>query len=184
MAYVISRYHMIPIEESARGVEIRSKEVRIVPLSSVRLNPRNRNKHTKEQIDRLCKIIKYQGFREPITISNQSGLCAAGEGRVLAMQKLGAESIAAIYEDFDSPDMEYAHLVADNEIARWATLDTAGVNFDLAELDGVAFDLDMLGIKDFVLDPSGFSPGTEEEQGQLDEKKPVECPSCGHKFTT
>lgn len=141
-------------EESVHGVKIRSKEVSIIPLKSVKLNPKNRNVHTAEQIDRLCKIIKYQGFREPITISNQSGLCAAGEGRVLAMDKLGADSIAAIYEDFDSPDMEYAHLVADNEIARWATLDTAGVNFDLAELDGVAFDLDMLGIKDFVLDPA------------------------------
>lgn len=27
-----------------------------------------------------------------------------------------------------------------------------------------------------------FAPGTEGEQGKLDEKVPIECPSCGHKF--
>jgi hypothetical protein len=34
---------------------------------------------------------------------------------------------------------------------------------------------------EFFSDPS-FSPGTEDEQGQLDQKKPVTCPKCGESF--
>jgi hypothetical protein len=32
-------------------------------------------------------------------------------------------------------------------------------------------------------DAPNFLPGTEDEQGQLDRKKPVTCPSCGEEFT-
>lgn len=37
---------------------------------------------------------------------------------------------------------------------------------------------------EFYGEPKNFEPGTEEDQGQLDRKKPVECPACGHEFTT
>jgi ParB family chromosome partitioning protein len=29
-----------------------------------------------------------------------------------------------------------------------------------------------------------FEPVSVDEQGRLDEKKPIECPECGHHFTT
>jgi len=29
-----------------------------------------------------------------------------------------------------------------------------------------------------------FEPASIDEQGRLDEKKPIECPECGHHFTT
>lgn len=31
-------------------------------------------------------------------------------------------------------------------------------------------------------DGPNFSPGTEDDQGRLDQKKPITCPSCGHEF--
>lgn len=34
------------------------------------------------------------------------------------------------------------------------------------------------------LSPPDFQPGTEADQGRLDEKKPITCPECGHVFTT
>lgn len=58
-----------------------------------------------------------------------------------------------ILQDFDDEDQEYAYGVSTNSIASWAELDLSGINADLPEL-GPDFDIDLLGIKDFVLDPA------------------------------
>lgn len=33
-------------------------------------------------------------------------------------------------------------------------------------------------------EPPNFLPGNEDEQGRLDQKKPIKCPHCGEEFTT
>lgn len=60
-----------------------------------------------------------------------------------------------------------------------ADLEFADLNnsFRLPDIDLSHFE------ENFFLDKN-FAPGTEEDQGKLDEKKPVECPNCGHQFTT
>lgn len=150
--------------------------------TAIRPHPKNRNKHSEEQVDRLAEIIKYQGWRHPLIISERSKYLVAGHGRLLAAKKLGLRTVPVHYQSFESDEQEYAFLVSDNAIASWAELDLKGINVDLADL-GPDFDIDLLGIKDFVLDTSDFEPGSLEDQGKLDEKKPVECPSCGHHFT-
>jgi hypothetical protein len=49
-----------------------------------------------------------------------------------------------------------------------------GEDFDFADYDFPDFKFDM-EIPDFL-------PGTEDEQGKLDTKKPITCPECGHEF--
>lgn len=85
-----------------------------------------------------------------------------------------------VYQDFDSTEAEYAFIQADNAIALWAELDLAGINADIGDL-GPDFDINMLGIQDFTLDPD-FEPGDEADQGKLDTKKMKTCPECGHEF--
>ena len=162
---------------------IKSNKIEVIEVKSVKLNPKNRNKHSKEQIDRLAKIIEYQGFRSPIIISNQSGLCVAGEGRILAARQLGLEDIPAIYQDFDDEEQELAFGISHNAIHNWSELDLSGINADLENL-GPEFALDLLGIKDFILEPADFNAGTEDEQGKLDELKELitQCPNCGECF--
>lgn len=122
-----------------------------VDIGDVKPNPKNRNDHPKEQIDRLVEILKYQGFRSPMVVSKRSGLVVAGHGRLLAAKQMGLTSVPVSYQDFDDEDQEYAHQVADNAIASWAKLDFSGINTDVADL-GPGFNMDMLGIKDFELD--------------------------------
>jgi hypothetical protein len=162
-------------------MEIKAKKITLVPIDKIIPNPKNRNTHSEEQVDRLVKLIEANGFRSPLTISNQTGLLVAGHCRLLAAKKLKMNNLPVIYQDFSSPEEEYQVMTADNELARWATLDLSSVHVDIQDLG--PFDLELLGIKDFRLEPD-FQPGTEEEQGKLDEKKPVECPKCGHSFTT
>jgi len=54
---------------------------------------------------------------------------------------------------------------------------------DLGEaLDGLGFSAEEMEGLGAGPDPD-FAPGTEDEQGKLDEKTPIECPHC-HRFFT
>jgi hypothetical protein len=131
--------------------EIKSKKIEIVDINEIKPNPKNRNIHSTEQIDRLCEIIKYQGFRIPLVVSNRSGFLVSGHGRLEAAKKLGLKKLPVIYQDFDSEEQEYASQVSDNAIAAWASLDLSGINSDLGDL-GPEFDINMLGISGFTVD--------------------------------
>lgn len=106
-------------------------------------NPKNNNKHPKNQIERLAKIIDFQGQRQPIVVSNRSGFIVKGHGRLEAIKLLGWEKCAVDYQDYESEAQEYADMVADNQIATWAEFDTQMVLDELPELD---IDTDMLGM--------------------------------------
>lgn len=151
-------------------MKIESKEIKLVPLSEIKLNPKNRNKHPTDQIDRLIDIIKYQGFRRPVTISNLSGFLSCGEGRYLAAKKLKINAIPAMYQDYDSPEQEYADGIADNAIDKWAELDLTSIQNDLADL-GKDFNIDVLGIKNFELDSIAEGLCDEDEVPEVVEPK-------------
>lgn len=132
---------------------IKAHDIQLVALSDIAPNPKNRNKHTPEQIKRLMAIIEYQGFRVPVVVSNRSGRLVAGHGRYLAAKELGLSHLPVIYQDFDSDEQEYAAGVSDNSIASWAELDLSGINLDVPDL-GPDFDIDLLGIQRFLLEPA------------------------------
>jgi hypothetical protein len=144
--------------------DIKANSIEILDISKCVPNKKNRNKHSDEQITRLADIIKYQGFRSPLIISNRSGLVVAGHGRLLAAKFLGLKEVPVIYQDFDSEEQEYAAQVSDNAIASWAELDLSGINADIGEL-GPDFDLEMLGIKDFELEPADKYGGQDGAEG-------------------
>ena len=118
-------------------------------------HPKNRNKHSKDQIDRLAKLYEYHGIRHPIIVSRRSGFIVAGHGRKLAAIMAKVDEVPVVYQDFNSDEAEYAFIQADNAIALWAELDLSGINSDLTDL-GPDFDLDMLGIENFTLDPDAL----------------------------
>ena len=147
-----------------KNIAIHCAHDALVPVSKIKLNPKNRNKHPEEQILRLMEIIKYNGVRRCVTVSKRSGIVTVGHGRIEAMKRLGMKEIPVNFQDYESEDAEYADGVADNAIGLWAELDLAGINSDLGEL-GPDFDLDMLGIKDFVLDiAEKLEPGCDEDE--------------------
>lgn len=125
----------------------------LVDPKSLKFHPKNRNKHPKDQIDRLAKIIEYQGWRYAIKVSNLSGFVTSGHGRIAAAISKKWTKVPVVYQDYSDEDQEYADVQADNAIASWADLDLAGINSDIPDFDP-SFDLDLLGIKNFELDPS------------------------------
>lgn len=152
----------IPVGLTIDGIEIHCQYSELVDISELKPHPKNRNNHSEAQIDRLCEIIKYQGVRHPIKVSNLSGFISSGHGRLLAAKKLGMKRVPVSYQDYTDEAQEYADLIADNAIASWSELDLSGINSDIGDL-GPDFEIDLLGIKDFVLEP------TEKLDPQCDE---------------
>lgn len=162
-----------------QSIDIQSKDIKLVPIDQIKESHKNRNSHSAEQIDRLAKIIQYQGFRNPLIVSNQSGLLVAGHGRLMAARKLGLTELPVMYQDFKDSDAEYAAMVSDNSIASWAELDLAGINSDIGDL-GPDFDIELLGVEGFTLDPHGDfkEPDPKKDPTQKDAML-KSCPNCG-----
>lgn len=122
-------------------------------VATLTRHPKNPNEHSKEQIERLAELIRYQGWRLPIIVSKQSGYIVSGHGRLDAALSMGLKEVPVVFQDFIDDEQEYAFLVSDNAIAAWAALDMASINQYMLDL-GPDFNIDLLGIKDFMLEPS------------------------------
>jgi len=110
-------------------------------------HPRNPNTHNEGQIGLLSKIIKHQGWRNPIVVSKRSGFIVAGHGRLMAAEKLGLEKVPVDLQDFKTEADELAHLVADNRIAELAEIDRSSLADIIAELDTGDLDLELTGFE-------------------------------------
>lgn len=156
---------------------------KLVDPKTLKDNPKNRNKHGQDQIERLAELYAYQGVRHPIVVSNLTGFIVAGHGRKLAAIRAGIKEMPVVFQDFESLDQEYAFIQSDNAVSLWAELDLSAINADIQDL-GPDFDINMLGIQDFTLDVAekNFDPASESDQGKLDQKSKHKCPECGYEF--
>jgi DNA modification methylase len=150
-------------------MKIHCKYDALVPIRDLKPYAKNRNKHPKEQIERLAKILGYQGQRAPIIVGTIPDAVSSeptdprickGHGTADAIALLGEKNAAVVYQHFENEDQRYAFVQSDNAIANWAELDLAGINADLAEMG--PFDIDLLGIEDFTVDVSEHGDGGED----------------------
>jgi hypothetical protein len=95
----------------------------IIKTSDLKPNPKNPNQHPLEQVKLLGAIIRAQGWRGPITISNRSGLIVRGHGRLMAAQLEELIEVPVDYQNYSSDAEEMADLVADNRIAELSDAD-------------------------------------------------------------
>ena len=127
----------------------------MVKIEELRENPRNPNSHPERQIELLGKIIREQGWRAPITVSNRSGYIVRGHGRLQAAQWLGLKTVPVDRQDYESDEAELADLIADNRIAELAIIDDEMLvnligELGLEEIDMELTGFDVDGMTDFV----------------------------------
>ena len=108
-------------------------------------HPRNYNTHPAEQIRLLAKIIKHQGWRNPITVSKRSGFVVKGHGRLAAAMLLKTEKVPVDVQDYKDEASEVADMIADNRIAELAEADTDALKGLLLDDVFDDFDLDLTG---------------------------------------
>lgn len=142
-------------------------------------HPKNAQKHPKEQVIRLAKILEYQGWRYPIKISKRSGFITSGHCRLAAAIYNKWNTIPVNYQDYETDEQEVADLIADNAIADFASLDLSLVNKELEALGPI--DIDLLGIESFTIEPLDKLDDDLLKEPEKKEKL-VECPSCSLQF--
>lgn len=143
-------------------MKIHCKYDELVSVKDLKPYPKNRNEHSDEQIDRLAKILEYQGVRAPIVCTRDKTI-AKGHGTLAAIKKNKWKQAPVVYQDFENEEQLYAYVQSDNAIASWSELDLSSINSDLGDL-GPDFDIDLLGIKDFVLEPAELVPQCDEDE--------------------
>ena len=170
-----------------------------VPLDRLTPHPRNYNIHSPLQIERIALSLRRFGQPRSIVIWQRDGgdyWIIAGHGVVQAAQseswtEIRADILPRNYSEADA----LAFLVADNEIARLSEPDDTALAELLQEQANAGYPLESLGssqaeldallerLTEEVDDVPDFDPSSEDDQGKLDEKAPVECPHCGHIFS-
>lgn len=112
-------------------------------------NPRKND----EQVDRMCAAIREFGFRIPI-VAKSDGSVVDGHLRLKAARKLGIEEVPVALADELSDEQIKAFRLLANQSANWAAWDVELLKLELAELDGLGFDLALTGFDDDAL--AGF----------------------------
>ena len=157
-------------------------------ISTDKLIPyaRNSRTHSEEQVGQIAASIKEFGFLNPIIVDGENGIIA-GHGRVLAAQKLGLKELPVIEASHLTDTQRRAYVIADNKLALNSGWDAEMLEIELTELSQTDFNLSIIGFNANELNlamglGADFEPGSEEDQGKLDEISPITCPSCGHEF--
>jgi ParB-like chromosome segregation protein Spo0J len=145
---------------------------------------RNAKKHDASQVAKLAGSIREFGFTNPVLIDKDNGIIA-GHGRVLAAQSLALETVPCIRLGHLTDTQRRAYILADNRLAEigggW---DEEMLKLELADLAALDVDVAEIGFDETILPEINFEPGTESDQGKLDQLEPkiVKCPQCQKQF--
>lgn len=118
----------------------------IVPIASVRADPRNARIHGDRNLEIIKKSLETYGQRKPIVV-NYDGIIEAGNGLYQAAKELGWEKIAAVRVK-DDGDHAKGYALMDNQsalLADWLLPDLKDL---LEELDTGAFGMEATGFSD------------------------------------
>ena len=107
--------------------------------------------HKQFQVDQIINSIKEFGFTNPILISKENGIIA-GHGRLMAAKRLHMEKVPVIRLDYLTEQQQRAYIIADNKIAENAEWNLDLLAQELQALDGLDFDVSLLGFSDDELD--------------------------------
>lgn len=155
-------------------------------LGSLLPYAKNSRTHSDAQVAQIAASMKEWGWTTPILI-DESGQIIAGHGRILAARKLGYDQAPVMVAEGWSDAKKRAYVIADNKLALNGSWDNELLRVELESLHEDSFDMDLLGFDAPELAiamglGADFEPGTEDDQGKLDEKDPTICPACGHEF--
>lgn len=144
---------------------------------------RNSRTHSADQVAQIAASIKEWGWTVPVLIEPDGGIIA-GHGRIMAAQKLGIVEVPCMVAGGWSEGQKRAYIIADNKLALNSDWDMDLLKVEMQELDGIGFNLELTGFGTdeltVIFDNPDFAPGTEDDQGKLDELAPkmVTCPHC------
>jgi ParB-like chromosome segregation protein Spo0J len=159
------------------GKERNDMNVIKVEISKLAADPNNARKHSDKNLKAIKGSLAKFKQQKPIVIDSKN-VVIAGNGTLEAAKQLGWTHINAVVTELDELG-KMAFALADNKTSELAEWDDDILKEQLDWLDKQDFDIGDIGFCDFSLDDKDFDPGTEDDQGKLDEKQKKICPHCG-----
>ena len=140
-------------------------DTKVVSIDSLIPYAMNSRTHSDKQVDQIAASIKEFGFLNPIIVDGENGIIA-GHGRVMAAKKLGMAELPVVEAKHLTKAQKKAYVIADNRLALNAGWDTDVLGAELSELQGLDFDIDLLG---FDADEIAKLLEPEQVEGLTDE---------------
>jgi DNA modification methylase len=138
-------------------------KIEMRPLSS--LHPYEQNPRINDDaVDAVARSIHEFGFRQPIVV-DEEGVIIVGHTRYKAAQKLGLEKVPVHVAKGLTPAQIKAYRLSDNKTSELAEWDYDLLPIELSDLQGMDFDLDLLG---FDVDELAKLLGTGVADGLTD----------------
>jgi len=156
-----------------------------VPIDSVQFDPANVRRHGEKNLATIKASLARFGQQKPLVVDADS-VVRAGNGTLAAAKALGWKEVTIVRTDLKGAEAT-AYAIADNRTAELAEWDDDALAQTLAALqiedDDLAIATGFTVEEIAALAVPDFEPATIDDQGKLDEKASVTCPSCGHDFT-
>ncbi|MFR3452238.1 MAG: ParB/Srx family N-terminal domain-containing protein [Collinsella sp.] len=165
-----------------RKTELKIEEIPIDELVPLR---KQRQEHTREQIDAVEASIKEFGFRNPVIVwRNADGRpeVVAGHARVTAAKNIGMQKVPCVSCDDLTDAQRRALTLVDNQTTMMTGWDFDTLNYELRhavrEFDMSDFGFDTTGAAD--IDNLFTEEGEPKDDSPA--RKTATCPNCGETF--
>ena len=133
--------------------------IELWPLSQVKPYPNN-PRVNDDAVNAVAASIREFGFRQPIVVDGE-GVIVVGHTRYKAALKLGLEKVPVHVAKDLTPEQIKAYRIADNKTADLAEWNYDLLPIELAELQGMNYDLGLLGFDEYEL-VKLLNPGVKE----------------------
>ncbi len=145
--------------------------IRRVPVDSLTLDPANARAHGATNLEAIASSLRRFGQAEPLVVRREAGVVIAGNGRLMAMKKLGWSECDVVELDVDSMEATALAIALNRtaELAEWDEGTLARLLSQLQAEDG----LDGVG---FTADEVALLLRAGEEEVELDDTAPIEPP--------
>ena len=166
------------------NIRNRVKELRHVPASDLRPNPKNWRTHPTAQRDALRGILAEVGMADAVLARElPDGSLMLIDGHLRA-ETLGDGNVPVLILDVNEAEADKLLATLD-PLAAMADSDAARLDELLRNVDTGSEALQQLiaaTAEDAGVVPPNFEPSSIADQGKLDEKTKTQCPECGHEF--
>lgn len=154
------------------------------PIERVRIYDGNPRRILPAAIDKVAASLKQFGWRQPLVVDGE-GVLIVGHVRLAAAKQLGQTQVPVHVADTLTPAQVRAYRIADNRTAEEVAWDDGLLTLELQAIT----DADLRRVTGFddqelerMLGELHVAEAEPEDQGRLDERTPITCPSCGHQF--
>jgi len=123
-----------------------TSDLKLVPINDLVPYINNARTHSPAQITKLRSSLREFGFVNPIIVDKDYSVIA-GHGRLIAAKEEGFTEVPCVFADYLTEAQKKAYIIADNRYAEDAGWDEELLRLEIESLEGMNFDLGLLGFE-------------------------------------